>query len=525
MSTSLKACRLYITPLSPIHIGSGEDYMDTEYIIDDGVLHACDLAKLLQPSPPAWLRRLGETALNIGSNQDASAARQSIRAEFLRHKTELLSLTIRIAAVTPGISRLYQNVTAAVQNTPSYQRPNYRPPQGVLNQLAIKRTIYTSNDQLAYIPGSSLKGALRTAILDQFRNGHPSPTSNNWEKELLGGGFDQDPFSALACGDIMPNACCYTEIGFAINRRRRIPQTNDRNEKGPPQQLETIPAFAARAFQGMLIFNRERFTRITTAPGNFPMQVQQLAAACNNFYQPHFQKEISIFEKRGLDLQWLQQVQALMAEAEPRFKTGKAWICRIGQHSGAECLSLNEWRKIKVMTGKDINTGKMRFEDRKEATTTWFYAADSMQNQGLLPFGWVLIEAVEDGQELPTWPKLEEAAQSFKAGQAKLKTRVLYLQSPPATTNRPTAAKTQDQLEPETRGRIQQIQQTPIKAMSGAVANWHDQWLPRVPAKDRLALRQAMADQLRKWKEKDPKAFETRAQKLSWLKPFLDEVK
>lgn len=34
-STFLTSYRLAITPLSPIHIGCGEDYVPTNYVIDD----------------------------------------------------------------------------------------------------------------------------------------------------------------------------------------------------------------------------------------------------------------------------------------------------------------------------------------------------------------------------------------------------------------------------------------------------------------------------------------------------------
>ena len=41
-STFLTSYRLAITPLSPIHIGCGEDYVPTNYVIDDtrGFLYA-----------------------------------------------------------------------------------------------------------------------------------------------------------------------------------------------------------------------------------------------------------------------------------------------------------------------------------------------------------------------------------------------------------------------------------------------------------------------------------------------------
>ncbi|MEO6322556.1 MAG: hypothetical protein ABIR56_17910, partial [Polaromonas sp.] len=42
MNQFLKTYRLALTPLSPIHIGCGEDFEPTNYVIDEGVLYGFD---------------------------------------------------------------------------------------------------------------------------------------------------------------------------------------------------------------------------------------------------------------------------------------------------------------------------------------------------------------------------------------------------------------------------------------------------------------------------------------------------
>ena len=42
MNTFLKTYRLALTPLSPIHIGCGEDFEPTNYVIDGGLLYGFD---------------------------------------------------------------------------------------------------------------------------------------------------------------------------------------------------------------------------------------------------------------------------------------------------------------------------------------------------------------------------------------------------------------------------------------------------------------------------------------------------
>ena len=38
---------LVISTLSPVHVGCGEDYEPTNYVIDDDTLHAFDPSKLM----------------------------------------------------------------------------------------------------------------------------------------------------------------------------------------------------------------------------------------------------------------------------------------------------------------------------------------------------------------------------------------------------------------------------------------------------------------------------------------------
>ena len=39
--------RMHITPLSPIHVGTGESYEPTNYVIEDGVLHEFDTGAVM----------------------------------------------------------------------------------------------------------------------------------------------------------------------------------------------------------------------------------------------------------------------------------------------------------------------------------------------------------------------------------------------------------------------------------------------------------------------------------------------
>ena len=158
MSAPLDHYGLWLSLLSPVHIGCGEDYTDTEYYVDSGRLHAFDLARL---AGSAWLAPLGDKALRIGSGADAVSVRRELRAALAGHRREIAHAVHRTVPVAAGIEDLYRAVVGGRAAVP--QQPD------VTNQLEIARTAYTGEDQTAYIPASSFKGSMRTAVLDSIR--------------------------------------------------------------------------------------------------------------------------------------------------------------------------------------------------------------------------------------------------------------------------------------------------------------------------------------------------------------------
>ena len=67
------------------------------------------------------------------------------------------------------------------------------------------------------------------------------------------------------------------------------------------------------------------------------------------------------------------------------------FFIRIGRHSGAEAMTIEENRKIKIMQGK----GKNLYSDH--STTIWVSSEYSnIKNGSLQPFGWCLLEFQTD---------------------------------------------------------------------------------------------------------------------------------
>ena len=70
MNNFLQQEKCFITTLSPVHMGCGEDYYPTQYVIDDGTMYVFDemqMSKALGSQLMADLAKLAETPPIVGS--------------------------------------------------------------------------------------------------------------------------------------------------------------------------------------------------------------------------------------------------------------------------------------------------------------------------------------------------------------------------------------------------------------------------------------------------------------------------
>ncbi|WP_295455549.1 RAMP superfamily CRISPR-associated protein [uncultured Thiodictyon sp.] len=165
----LRTWRLAITPLAPVHIGTGEDYEPTQYVIDGN--------RLFTFSPEAALRALPESAradlLKILEGPPSVALIKQVQGFFHRHRERLIPETEHVIPVLPSIAAEYaERVGKTAQREQSGRE--------IINQLRIARTYGDPATRRPILPGSSLKGAIRTALLDSVNDGASlSPTERD----------------------------------------------------------------------------------------------------------------------------------------------------------------------------------------------------------------------------------------------------------------------------------------------------------------------------------------------------------
>lgn len=379
-----------ISTLSPVHIGCGEDYYPTNYVIDDGLLHHFSEEGLLSALTPAEKIGLSKISDEQGDN--------GIRKlqEFIHNKKDNLQ---KHATHSVPLSKELENFYLSRIGKVSQRESGGR---NVQNQLNISRHAFNPYNQTPYFAGSSIKGAIRTALLNALNEGEKLPVrldpnrdaprgeGDKLQKKLLGyqaisdnpaKGIKGDPLRLLKIsdatyshGDNLHSA----EIRFAVNRKnKQSDKKSMAQEKGLNQLLECLPAHRSRGLTFDLTFLENRFS------------VRDICNACNEFFVPQLEKELEMLQQLNYcNPQWAQGLEKLLSnELTEAFREHKAFLLRVGQHGGAESNTLDGVRHIKIMQGKG-NLAK--YMDKP--TTVWLTANHKDQQHDLLPFGWVLVE-------------------------------------------------------------------------------------------------------------------------------------
>ncbi|MCA1926558.1 MAG: RAMP superfamily CRISPR-associated protein [Thiobacillus sp.] len=412
--------RLHITPLSPVHIGTGESYEPTNYVIDDGILHEFDTGATVAALSASEREKL----LGIANRKPNTEMIQALQRFFYERRETLMAHAVQQVPVLPGVAALYASRIGQTANREADGKK-------VLNRLEIDRTGFTPVTRQPVLYGSSLKGAIRTALLDKVNDGQPARERKGLH-EFQGRLFryydenarprmalERDPMRLVQLSDAAWSGepgLPATQVHLAVNRKKAevrdeqgLIRKSQAESKDLYQILECVPGWRYRAFIGQLNLQRldglgqTHADRLPNATLRF--DAKEIAQACNRFYQPILKREIDSMRARGyLDPDWDAAIQKLLAAANDRMQRGEVVLLRVGRHSGAESVTLNGVRNIKIMKGKDEKPDYL-----DAAKTLWLAANDKDQMAGLLPFGWLLVELQPMAEQAADWPELKAA--------------------------------------------------------------------------------------------------------------------
>ncbi|MEA3642574.1 MAG: RAMP superfamily CRISPR-associated protein [Lamprobacter sp.] len=403
--------QLAITALAPVHIGTGQDLEPTGYVIDGEDLYLF--------SPEAALRALPATAREeltkvLGAAPTVQLIKQ-VQAFFHRNSEALIAEAEHAMPVLPSIAAEYQQRVGKTAQREDNGRE-------IINQLAIARTYTDAASGRPILPGSSLKGAIRTALLDLVNDGaslqHRRESNRDLQQRLFNyAQFDCDPMRLVQIGDardLSPMETYATEVRYAVNRKRQQVIGKDGHEiesqaekQNLRQVLECVPPLRPQAFIGQLGIQDVAGLASPKLPdASLRWSFADIAAACNRLYRPIFEREVLELRSRGyLSADWIDTLQQLLTDRQSALEANQAFLLRVGRHSGAESVTLDGVRGIRINMGKDPETRRTRYETLSTTKTVWLAVGDIQQRTEMLPFGWVLVEVAPVGKPLPSWPK------------------------------------------------------------------------------------------------------------------------
>ena len=434
MANFLNHYMLKYTPLSPLHIGTGDSYEPTNYVIDDGTLYEFDTGAAL-----AALSANDRTELlKITGGKPDTQMLKALQKFFYDRRNALKPWSVHAIPVLEGVAGLYQSRIG--------QSANREGGGGqVINRLEIDRTAYNPINRQPILFGSSIKGAIRTALLNHVNKGQSlSKQDADWFKiddldkyerrrygreqkkvysrlnerlfKFRAGKFELDPMRLLHVSDAawinhenLPTA----QVLITVNRKKHK-VTNAHGSELLSQAekkenlcklLECVPPWHYRVFAGGLniqLLNKLHAKNDDRLPhDDLRFSMKQIAKACCAFYLPILKAEMTLMRGRGfLDNEWDKNIQALLANMADKMQTGQIFLLRIGRHSGAEAVTLSGARNIKIIKGNP--------EYQEQTKTLWLSAEQPKQRSGLLPFGWVLVEVESKGVPANDWPELAE---------------------------------------------------------------------------------------------------------------------
>ncbi|MBF0398567.1 MAG: type III-A CRISPR-associated RAMP protein Csm5, partial [Desulfobacterales bacterium] len=267
MKYEKKIFKCILKVLTPIHIGCDEVYEPMGFVVDEKEHN------LIVFDPLDFVVQMDTEDKKKYSEICSKGSIDSILEmyKFLRGK----KVSGRNIKLCSGFIKHYEkNLNIEIRNI-----------KQELNSFKIERTSFLSNDERPYIPGSSIKGSLRTAYLNdrqKIKKERKTNDSKGLEQRLLNyRNFEEDPFRLVKISDFMPVGNVNTKIVYAVNKKKN---PNKNLSKGLPQILEIIDS--GSIFEGEIAIEQPQGNVIKE-----PINLQKLLKSSLDFYSKERNRE------------------------------------------------------------------------------------------------------------------------------------------------------------------------------------------------------------------------------------------
>ncbi|CAB1084162.1 hypothetical protein D1AOALGA4SA_11693 [Olavius algarvensis Delta 1 endosymbiont] len=332
--------------LSPIHIGTGQEMDPFSYVIKGGEIKIFDLTSWLEhfPAKAELYQRM--------DSEDFVALRAYIAENFDVDSAVLNTIPVESTDVL-------ETYRKAILDKASQH-------QALINFM-------TRNElsRIPYIPGSSIKGAIRTAVASGMVRaaGVTSKDSyrSRYNQKIFGPPTD-DPMKNLKVPDVSLD-----KFGSAVYEAKEHSFKKSPTPKGAYEAAVGLLQQLAPVVYPSRISLKPFSLKGKTADLKF------IVDAAYNFYIPKFKEEFKKFYS-GKNAEHIQQAIAPLNDVARKLKANETLI-RIGHFSHVECVTLDGIRQPLTRKGKD---GK---------PLPW--GVTRTLANGIYPFGWVKLEFLD----------------------------------------------------------------------------------------------------------------------------------
>lgn len=395
---SIERFAFSISPLSPLHLGTGFDLNPLCMTVHNGRLYEFQTEKWHALLSESQKRRFLELA-----SQGGLDALRSVRRFFHETKEICMAQSRASYPVPPDYDQKFQQEMKALpQKTDA----------SVINELAVMLTAREPYSLTPFISGSAIKGALRTAVLNHIASSHDAPKNINrtkgdntseYQKVLLGyEKIPEDAFRHIRIEDAHAAAARpLMEVLYSINVKRRSDQISNL-----ANTLLCVSPLQYASFHSSLnaLLNLESLKDLNSKlriPQNIQL-FEYFQNVCNQFYGSLLRQQIGQMKRmQYLDPIWLNTIQEMFfpngIEQAPVIPKG-AFLLRLGRYCGAESLTVEKGRSILIRRGKNEKTFEsesttwwMAFREKKSAPSPKGAPYEPDRSRRGIPFGWVLV--------------------------------------------------------------------------------------------------------------------------------------
>ena len=317
--------------LTPVHIGDGTELEPLEYVIKD---------KFYKVNLEEWLSTLsGEKAEEFKRLTGREYAQNTILTQlrqFVKENIDISRYMEWSADVSEAVKEIYKD---------KFDKPE--------NQLPMSPFIRTANKP--YLPGSSIKGAIRTAYLNFLKRGaqvlSERKRADLVEGELLKAiapgrdgkpprfAIDKDPFRTIKVKDVFlpENSTFFAEV---INHNR------DKSNRINPTTIQILSEVTYASLIGKPVtFELEisidkkvlshQDSGINTH--NKEITIETFLKACDNFYKDALKEERDKFLKNAIGGEEIGKAYQQILD-----NTKNGYLFRLGWGSGLISMTISE---------------------------------------------------------------------------------------------------------------------------------------------------------------------------------------